>query len=282
MLYVIIIFGILYQINLASSIFSASFSFDFLLIFLFFSSAFSVYRSFFLLFSPLSAIRCHFLSNDFNRSPSIRLEWDSVTVLNYTLYFYDVCCNALLLLLFCTLSCFFALDNRFDLNGCTSTQTVYFPGGVFLVFQINIPTRSERFCSARNSSHYLTGCFPKIPAGARRPDLRWSLPAPTDSPHHSGRFYNPLHICRPDGLPYTKWSFFPRRKRSADQLCPCFPCTGNRRNSAEKRADHFLQPSTEAWDPGSLPGLRRSRKVFLRNDIKKQEGCRTKKNFHKI
>lgn len=70
----IIIFGILYQINLASSIFSASFSFDFLLIFLFFSSAFSVYRSFFLLFSPLSAIRCHFLSNDFNRSPSIRLE----------------------------------------------------------------------------------------------------------------------------------------------------------------------------------------------------------------
>ena len=100
MLYVIIIFGILYQINLASSIFSASFSFDFLLIFLFFSSAFSVYRSFFLLFSPLSAIRCHFLSNDFNRSPSIRLEWDSVTVLNYTLYFYDVCCNALLLLLF--------------------------------------------------------------------------------------------------------------------------------------------------------------------------------------
>lgn len=36
MLYVIIIFGILYQINLASSIFSASFSFDFLLIFLFF------------------------------------------------------------------------------------------------------------------------------------------------------------------------------------------------------------------------------------------------------
>lgn len=172
MLYVIIIFEILYQINLASSIFSASFSFDFLLIFLFFSSAFSVYRSFFLLFSPLSAIRCHFLSNDFNRSPSIRLEGDSVTVLNYTLYFYDVCCNALLLLLFCTLSCFFALDNRFDLNGCTSTQTVYFPGGVFLVFQINIPTRSERFCSARNSSHYLTGCFPKIPAGARRPDLR--------------------------------------------------------------------------------------------------------------
>ena len=35
-------------------------------------------------------------------------------------------------------------------------------------------------------------------------------------------------------------------------------------------------------EPGSLPGLRRSRKVFLRNDIKKQEGCRTKKNFHKI
>lgn len=82
-------------------------------------------------------------------------------MLNYTLYFYDVCCNALLLLLFCTLSCFFALDNRFDLNGCTSTQTVYFPGGVFLVFQINIPTRSERFCSARNSSHYLTGVSQK-------------------------------------------------------------------------------------------------------------------------
>ena len=50
--YVIIIFGILYQINLASSIFSASFSFDFLLIFLFFSSAFSVYRSFFYFFRP--------------------------------------------------------------------------------------------------------------------------------------------------------------------------------------------------------------------------------------
>lgn len=164
---------------------------------------------------------------------------------------------------------------HFDANGMLSRRC-------FLVFQINIPTRSERCCSARNSSHYLTGCFPKIPAGARRPDLRWGLPAPTDSPHHSGRFYNPLHVYRPDGLPYTKWSFFPRRKRSADQLCPCFPCTGNRRNSAEKRADHFLQPSTEAWDPGSLPGLRRSRKVFLRNDIKKQEGCRTKKNFHKI
>ena len=107
------------------------------------------------------------------------------------------------------------------------------------------------------------------------------LPAPTDSPHHSGRFYNPLHICRPDGLPYTKWSFFPRRKRSADQLCPRFPCTGNWRSSAEKWADHFLQPPAKAWDPGSLPGLRRSRKVFLRNDIK-TGGCRTKKNFHKI
>lgn len=55
--------------------------------------------------------------------------------------------------------------------------------------------------------------------------------------HTFGRFYNPLHICRPDGLPYTKWSFFPRRKRSADQLCPRFPCTGNWRSSAEKWAD---------------------------------------------
>ena len=80
-------------------------------------------------------------------------------MLNYTLYFYDVFRNALLLLLFCTLSCFFAPDNRFDLNGCTSTQTVCFSGGVFLVFQINFSTRSERFCSARNSSHYFTGCL---------------------------------------------------------------------------------------------------------------------------
>ena len=71
--------------------------------------------------------------------------------------------------------------------------------------------------------------------------------------------------------------FFPRRKRSADQLCPRFPCTGNWRSSAEKWADHFLQPPAEAWDPGSLPGLRRSRKVFLRNDIKKQEGCARRK-----
>ena len=94
---------------------------------------------------------------------------------------------------------------HFDANGMLSRRC-------FLVFQINIPTRSERCCSARNSSHYLTGCFPKIPAGARRPDLRWGLPSPTDSPHHSGRFYNPLHVYRPDGLPYTKWSFFPRRK----------------------------------------------------------------------
>ena len=107
-----------------------------------------------------------------NGEPVVLVGFGTFRQVNYTLYFYDVCCNALLLLLFCTLSCFFALDNRFDLNGCTSTQTVYFPGGVFLVFQINIPTRSERFCSARNSSHYLTGCFPKIPAGARRPDLR--------------------------------------------------------------------------------------------------------------
>lgn len=289
MLYVIIIFGILYQINLASSIFSASFSFDFLSIFFWFSCFFllfflSIVPFFylFLLFSPLSAIRCHFLSNDFNRSPSIRLEWDSVTVLNYTLYFYDVCCNALLLLLFCTLSCFFAPDNRFDLNGCTSTQTVCFPGGVFLVFQTNFSTRSERFCSARNSSHYFTGCFPKISVGTGRSDLRWGLPAPTDSPHHSGRFYNPLHICRPDGLPCTKQPLFPRRKRSADQLCPRFPCTGNRRSSAEKWADHFLQPPAEAWDPGSLPGLRRSRKVFSRNDIIKDPARRAFLIYRKI
>ena len=50
---------------------------------------------------------------------------------------------------------------HFDANGMLSRRC-------FLVFQINIPTRSERCCSARNSSHYLTGCFPKIPAGARR------------------------------------------------------------------------------------------------------------------
>ena len=165
--------NIIPKFNLASSIFSASFSFDFFWFSCFFF-CFSVYRSFFLLFSPLSAIRCHFLSNDFNRSPSIRLEWDSVTVLNYTLYFYDV---AVMLS-----SCFYFVPyhvslrwtTAFDLNGCTSTQTVYFPGGVFLVFQINIPTQSERFCSARNSSHYLTGCFPKIPAWrSMRPDLRW-------------------------------------------------------------------------------------------------------------
>lgn len=60
-------------------------------------------------------------------------------MLNYTLYFYDVCCNALLLLLFCTLSCFFAPDNRFDSNGCTSTQTVCFPGGFFLYSKLIFP-----------------------------------------------------------------------------------------------------------------------------------------------
>ena len=59
----------------------------------------------------------------------------------------------------------FVMGVIFDANGMLSRRC-------FLVFQINIPTRSERFCSARNSSHYLTGCFPKIPSGARRPDLR--------------------------------------------------------------------------------------------------------------
>lgn len=153
---------------------------------------------------------------------------------------------------------------HFDANGMLSRRC-------FFVFQTNFSTRSERFCSARNPSHYLTGCFPKISAGAGRPDLRWGLPAPTDSPHDSWRFYNPLHVYRPDGLPCTKQPLFPRRKRSADQLCPRFPCTGIRRSFTEKRADYFLQPTAETGDPWSLPVLHRYRTVFPRNDIKKQE-----------
>ena len=39
---------------------------------------------------------------------------------------------------------------------------------------------------------------------------------------------------------------FSTAERSADQLCPRFPCTGNWRSSAEKWADHFLQPPAEA------------------------------------
>ena len=70
--------------------------------------------------------------------------------------------------------------------------------------------------------------------------------------HRSGRFFNQVHVCRPDGMPCTNRPFFPQREGSADQFLPRCTCAGNRRGSAEKRTDRLLQPQAEKGNTGSF------------------------------
>ena len=181
MLYVIFIFGILYQIYLTSSICLCLLFFRFSLSFLcFFYMEFT-----FLIFFEFWCRGVSLFVERFYQKWGL-----SAWMKSYG------CAK----LQFVIVSCFPAPDNRFDVNGCTSTQTVSNSGGGNFVLRVDFSIEFQRSGSSRNSGHHHTGRLGTNPVSAGWSHLCGGLSAPADSAYRSGWLFNPVHICRPDGM----------------------------------------------------------------------------------